>query len=205
MEQDAPKIETTETSNTAIVAETVPVQQPEVADGPDAAAVAKKRKNKNKKKKKAALLLLDLAASDFVPTPQFKFDPVSEPIITATAAAKATEESKESKEGAVAEKKPKKKKVKIAEPAVLVEEKKGESAAKEPVTEEKEKKKKSKKKSKKDHNATFNIDAPSFTPTFTPVTAKPANDKPEPVQLPKAPEPVADFGGYQNRHLTNPV
>lgn len=59
---------------------------------------------------------------------------------------------------------------------------KKEESEKEPVAEQpvKEKKKKSK-KSKKEHNATFNIDAPVFMPTFTPESAKPAIDKSEPV------------------------
>lgn len=76
----------------------------------------------------------------------------------------------------------------------------------------KKKNKRNKKKGDKDGtNASFNIDAPVFTPTFTPaegaITEK-AEPKNEPVQLPRAvkvEEPQADFGGYQNRHLTNPV
>jgi hypothetical protein len=100
MEQDAPKIitEQVETTETKIIEEAAPLDKVEVADGPEAAAVAKKRKNKNKKKKKAATLLLDLAASDFVPTASFKFDPVAEPIIPATPAEPKTKPSVESAE-----------------------------------------------------------------------------------------------------------
>jgi hypothetical protein len=100
MEQDAPKIITEQdpTDTKPIEDVTEPVDKVEVADGPEAAAVAKKRKNKNKKKKKVASLLLDLAASDFVPTASFKFDPVAEPIIPATPAAPKPIPSTELKE-----------------------------------------------------------------------------------------------------------
>ena len=215
MEQDAPKITPISTTDTK-EKEPLPVSEAqetaEVADGPEAAAIAAKKRKKNKKKKKAAQLVLDLGAGDFVPTAEFKFDPVSEPIISATSAqpkAKAAD-SKDDKVDQ-AEKKKKQKKVKIAEPlttTTAIEETK-EEPKKEDVTEQPEKpKKKKSKKSKKESNATFNIDAPVFSPTFSPEAAKPANDKSEPsvqLPLPKASEPVADFGGYQNRHLSNPV
>ncbi len=50
------------------------------ADGPEAVAAKKRKKNKPKKKKAP---LFDLQASDFVPSVQFSFDPVSEPVVTA--------------------------------------------------------------------------------------------------------------------------
>ena len=108
MEQDAPKITpipTTETKDKQPLPVSVAEETTEVADGPEAAAIAaKKRKNKNKKKKKATLLVLDLQAGDFVPTAEFKFDPIAEPVIPATSAqskAKAADSKDEtSKTGA---------------------------------------------------------------------------------------------------------